>query len=286
MIAWLLAFAVWAAEPDPRVWVSADVRPDGQAILTVEVAYAANGTIRTESPVAEGLEFTESAPPVTEDLGDTKWIRVVYDVAGSPGSYEVGPIRAIWSSDAGHTQTADSRSLFVDLGVAPPRSAEIADIADPISATSAPRWWPRVALALATFAVAAVLAWRRRQTPSTEPATVQTPGERALGAWRLLREDATKTPVERAEGLSSIVRTFLEDILRFEATAQTTSEVFAALEQTVRISDTDRRHSRSLLSATDRLKFADARATESLFDEFDTTLRTLVRRLDRGENPP
>lgn len=261
----------------PEVAVSAwlDGTPtEAGGTLVVAVRAPEQGELDVPEPQVAGLDF-RSGPARVEDLGDERLVTVRIPFSGDVGMYEIPSLVAAWHDPGGNTVLGRSTPLWVDLGVAPPRQGDPEDIVEPDVASWGP-WLAAGAVVASTGLVAAGLwfALRRRPAPVAPPA--DPPDVVALRAWAAVRSDPRLDALGKALGLSRIFREYVEAVLAFPATAWTTTQSLDHLRSLPHLPDPDLPRARRLLHATDRIKYADARATEDLFDDLDGDLRGFI----------
>jgi hypothetical protein len=256
-----------------RAWLDGPSRGAG-GTLVVQTEFDRDGEIRVPEPVGEGLTFTADGGPTTEDLGQRQVVTQRYVFSGSAGSYEVPPMIATWTDPDGQTAQAESRAIFVDLDVEPPREGELADIVEPPQVWSVP-WVPILGVGL-LFAGGLLVAFRPRRAATVEEGPPPPPDEVALRRWDEVRRDEALDDEEKARLLALIFRQYVEDALGFGATAWTTTEIVSHLRQMSYLPEGNLPRARRLLRATDRVKFAEAHPGTDFFEDLDSDLRAFV----------
>jgi hypothetical protein len=266
--------AVEAPPVAAEVWVEHATDEGGQ--LVVQTTYDPRGTLDLPQPEVEGLTFSPVGEPERERLGQREVLTLRWDFKGGKGSYEIPPLRVGWDGPDDDAED-ETDPLFVDLGVEPPRQGEIADIRDPSRVWSIP--WAGIATTMAvTGLLGAGIATAFRLGGRRRPAQVppEPPDVLALRLWDVVRADPALDDLERAVRLAAIFRGYSEAVLGFPATAWTTSEILERLGAMPHLPEGNVPRARRLLRATDRVKFADARAGADLFEELDADLRAFV----------
>ncbi len=256
-----------------RAWLEAAPSASGGR-LAVQVEYPRGKEVVVEPPVAEGLTFETAGPPRREAIGD-RWVETtVWSFQGDGGHYEVRP-GSVRASDALGPSIPIS-SLFVDLGVEPVRPAEIADIEEPARLWSVP--WRGLAVAGGLSAAsAAVGGWYlRRRRPAPIAVAVEPPDVIALRAWDSVRSSPALDAHAKALELSRIFREYAEEVLRFPATAWTTTESLAYLTSLPHLAAGNVPRAKRMLRATDRVKYAEVETSEEWLEEWDADLRAFV----------
>jgi hypothetical protein len=258
-----------------RVALDGPVEKGGGALI-VTAWYSDDGALDLPPPAAEGLTFSPDGAPRTERLGDRSAVTQRYVFRGRAGSYEIPPIVATWTGADGATSEVASDSVFIDLDAAPPVTRELADIVDPPVLVRVP-WVPILSVAALAGIGAAFLARRRRRARAPEPARPVPPDVACLRAWDAVRHDPRLTIDDKARELSVLFRAYVEDVLGFEATARTTSEILAHLRSLAHLPEGNVTRAQRILRATDRVKFAEERPAEEWLAELDADLRAFVQ---------
>jgi hypothetical protein len=248
----------------------------GKGALIVTAWYPDDGSLDLPPPDVEGLTFTPDGPPRTERVGDRSAVTQRYVFRGPTGSYELPPIVATWTGADGTKSEAASDSVFFDLDAAPPVTGELADIVDPPVLVRIP-WIPMLSIAALAGIGVALLARRRRAARAPEPVRPVPPDVACLRAWDAVRHDPRLTIDDKARELSVLFRAYVEDVLGFEATARTTSEILAHLRSLAHLPEGNVTRAQRILRATDRVKFAEDRPAEDWLAELDADLRAFVQ---------
>ncbi len=104
------------------------------------------------------------------------------------------------------------------------------------------------------------------------------PDEEALETWRLARENPGLDDHERALELSRIFRRYLERVMApFPATRWTQREILDGLVLQGEVDGETLGRCRTLLSATDTLKFARRGGGADFFDGLDHDLKHVIQ---------
>ena len=282
---WMAAAGVvWASEGggsavatrvpvEARAWLDGAVTPSGGR-LAVQVEADAGVAVELAPPVAEGLTFTMGGPPRVEQIAGREVRTVTWAFAGPAGHYEVKPGGGTYSG-AMSGEIAVS-PIFVDMGVDPVRPQEISDIAEPSRVWTIP--WGTLAIVggVGALAVGGTALAFRRKPAATSDVPVDPPDVVALRAWDAVRRDSALDPHAKALELSRIFREYAEEVLRFPATAWTTTESLDYLASLPHLAQGNVPRAKRMLRATDRVKYAEAATTHELLDEWDADLRAFV----------
>jgi len=258
------------------LFLEGEPKPGGGA-LVVQASFDPEGQLEPPEPIAEGLTFEADGPPKMERVGEHQVIRQRYVFRGSKGAYEIPPLVATWTGPDGAESQAETRAVWVDLGVEAPEVGDLADIVEPPEVWTIP-WGPILAVSGAGLLFIGGIVFAFARPRPTEEARVRRdpPDVRALHAWEAVRADQNLTDEEKAEALSHLFRAYTEEVLAFPASAWTTTEIVAKLKAMTQLPEGNVPRAKRLLRATDRIKFADAKAGEDLFEELDADLRAFV----------
>jgi hypothetical protein len=249
----------------------------GGGALVVQASFDPEGQLQPPLPVAEGLTFEPDGGPQLERVGTHQVIRQRYVFRGSKGAYEIPPLIATWTGPDGAEAQAETRAVWVDLGVEAPEVGELADIVEPSPIWTIP-WGPILAVGGAGLLLVGgvVFAFARPRASGAALTPREPPDVRVIHAWEAVRADASLDDEAKAEALSRLFREYTEEVLAFSATAWTTTEILAKLKTMVQLPEGNVPRAKRLLRATDRIKFADAKAGQDLFEELDSDLRAFV----------
>lgn len=258
-----------------RVGLDGEIRSGGGAVR-VQVAYDPAGQVSLPEPKVDGLTFTADGPPTTERVGDRDVLTQRYIFSGAGGSYELPPLTAAWHGPEGAEQEATSPSLFVDVGVEPPREGELADIVEPDRI----RRWPWMVFGAvgAVFAAGLLFAFRPRERRGPPPPPPVPPDRAALEAWERVRADDTIDVEQKATALAELFRVYVEAVLGFEATARTTREILDHLGSLTHLPEGNVQRAKRILRAVDLVRFAEdrPRTPEEWLADLDADLRAFV----------
>jgi len=248
----------------------------GSGALVVTAWYDDDGDLDLPQPAAEGLTFSPDGSPRTERVGDRAAVIQRYVFRGPAGSYEIPPLVATWKGPGGTTNDAESDALFFDLDAPPPVNGDLADIVDPPVLLRIP-WIPILSVTALAGVGAALVLRRRRRVRAPEPDRPVPADVACLRAWDTVRRDPNLSIDEKARALSVLFRTYVEDVLGFEASARTTSEILAHLRSLAHLPEGNVTRAQRVLRATDRVKFAEERPAEDWLAELDADLRAFVQ---------
>lgn len=261
-----------------RTWVEGDASR-GVGTLVVQVQAQAGVALDLPEPTTPGLRFAEVGEPQVERIGAEVVTTRRFRFTGEAGSYEI-PALGVELDDT-DALSVSSSPLWVDLGQEPAELEDFVDINEPppVFQLSNAMIAGGVCLGLTGMGVLGGLgiglwAFNRRGRPGALPA--ESPDVRALRQWDAVRTDGTLDDHDKAVALAVLFREYVESVLGFPATAWTTSEILRHLEGMPHLPDGNVGRARRILRATDRIKFADAAARATLFEELDDSLRTFV----------
>ncbi|MEM6925759.1 MAG: hypothetical protein AAF602_02425 [Myxococcota bacterium] len=246
----------------------------GGGVLVVRVEHDRDVDIDLPTPVASGLTFELVDTPELEPLGARNVVTQRFRFSGSRGHYEIPPIAVAYPGADGETATARSDAIFLDLETDP---VEVGTLEDIVEAPETGNGVPGL-LALLGGVVGGLLyaLWPKGRPAEVVKRPPLPPHLAALHAWEAVRADAERTDEDKARELSVIFRRYVEAVLRFEATALTTSEILQRLLGLTRLPKGNVPRAKRLLRATDRIKFAEERPTDELIDELDADLRAFI----------
>ena len=248
----------------------------GRGALVVTAWYPDEGDLDLSPPTAEGLTISADGPPRTERVGDRSAVTQRYAFRGPAGSYEIPPLVATWTGPDGAKSEAASDTVFFDLDSPPPVAGELADIVDPPVLLRIP-WIPILSMTALAGLGAALVLRRRRHARAVEPERPVPPDVACLRAWDAVRHDPNLTIDDKARQLSVLFRVYVEDVLGFEASARTTSEILAHLRSLAHLPEGNVTRAQRVLRATDLVKFAEERPAEDWLAELDADLRAFVQ---------
>lgn len=249
---------------------------DAQAgVLVVHVAVPPGVVPEVPQPSGEGLSLQSMGAMDQEQVGSRQLLTWRWSVTGSAGSYEISPIDL--RMDGLDEPVASTPSLFIDLEVEPPREGEWVDIADPDVVRVIPwAWWIGVG-SVAMLSLAGVLwAFRRPREPVVVEVPQEAPDVVVLRGWASVHQDARLDDYTKALALSRLFRDYLEAVLTFPATAWTTTETVSHLRELAHLDAEHVPQARRLLRATDRVKYAETKPKEDLFEVLSQDLLTFV----------
>jgi hypothetical protein len=278
---WLLAcgggdFTVGEQPPVAvRAWLASEPSSGGGTLM-LQVAHDADVQVEVQLPETRTLELTPGDVVRTETIGDRVVETRQWRFDGGPGHHEIPPFAATWTDASGATQTAESSRLFVDIGVKPPDVGELADINEPPAKWNIPWSTAAVALGLGGVVAAGLYVAFARKEKELPPVPPESPDVVAIRAWEAVRRDPSLDDHAKALALSRIFREYAEIVLQFPCTKWTTTETLRHLEEMEHLPEGNVPRARRLLRATDRVKYADARAGTDLFEDLDADLRAFV----------
>lgn len=257
-----------------RTWLEGEPK-SGSGTVVVQAQRGPGVELEVALPEVPGLVFTPVGEPRVEQIGDREVVTNRWTFSGKPGHYTIPGFEAVWTGPDG-PGTSMSSPLYVDLDVESLAEGDLADISEPSRVWEVP--WRGLAGAAALGALVAGgvgLAFRRRD-PSVTEVPPEPPDVLAIRSWEAIRRDPSLDDNEKAKALSRIFREYVEAALHHAATSSTTTETLAYLKSLPHLEEGNVPRARALLRATDRVKYADARAGEDLFEELDADLRAFV----------
>lgn len=261
---------------------AAKVQSGAAVALTVTLAAPPGWEVALLPPVAEGLTVTpaETTAPLSLDGREQRVTR--YNLSGPDGSYVISPGAARGQPPGGGApQEVQVPPIFVDVGVAGPKVAEMAAFEapppppPPEEPGAAWAWIVPTALGGAVAVAAGLWGWRRRRSRGVE----ETPAMRVRRRWQAVRLGGLDEPAQ-AVALSAVFREYLQERYGFPATAATTREVLAALAAQGAVPPVAHARLASVLGAADRLKYAREGGGEAFFAELDASLEAVLALAD------
>ena len=265
----------------------AEKRVDSGATVQVVVqAWAAPGwTVPPSQPVGEGLSaalVAQEGPTLEGERERWSW---TWALSGPDGSYVVGLPEVTATGPDAQTRPLAPPPVFVDIGVEGPTASTLVGF----EAAPPPAPPPNGRIAAGVGGGAALLAglgavwWYRRGRPAPEiPA--DPPHVEARKAWAAA-QGAGLDDHGLALALSRILRVYIEQTQGWPATARTTREIVAQLEQQRRLGTADRLRAAAVLDATDRLKFAREGGGAAFFARLGGDFEAVVQALQPHAPP-
>lgn len=257
--------AALAAPPLVEAWVQS---PDGKPEIVLQIR--ADEAVEITPPSGDGVTLGAMRERV-EVVGGLTVTTRTWQLQPRPGSAVLSGACAT----AGGGEPVCAEPVYVDFGKAPDRPG-MADIVEPGRLWSIP--WLPIFGAVAVLGI--LVAWARRarsKPPAPVPAGPPEPHDaRALRRWAEVQADTTLDDLSRAEALSEIFREYVEAALAFPARSWSTTETLAHLGRLAHLARENVPRARSLLRATDRVKYADVRPGADLFEELDADLRAFI----------
>ena len=277
-------------EPDPaadvevRTWIEGQPSR-GVATLVVQVRASQGASAAMPEPDLPQLTVVEAGEASEERLGDRVVSTRRYRVTGPEGGYEIPALSA--SSDG-----VASDPIWLDLGAQPDTLDALVDISEPEAVFRLDSTLIVGAVCVGLVGLGALggialafggLAGRAPRELPPEP-----PDVLALRKWGAVRADPSLDEQQVAVAIALILREYIEAVLGFPATAWTTREILDRLAGMEHLPEGSVGRAQRILRATDFIKFADAKARATLFDELDDALRSFVgtTRPQRIEGPP
>ena len=255
--------------PEVHSWAS-DVDAAGGTV-TAQFQGPSGTELSIAPPQSTGLTFEPTGEPRIELVGEQTVLTQSWTFTGSKGNYIIQGPAGMW----GEGEPVSALPLFIDVGVAAPREGELMDIVDPTEVRPFPVV-TAVVVGSSALLILAGLVFAFRPRKALPPAPPVPPDVAALRAWDAAKRDASLDENARALAISSIFRTYTEAVLAFPATSWTTSEILGYLGGLEHLSQSNLPRAKELLRATDRVKFADADATDALFERLGADLEAFI----------
>jgi hypothetical protein len=258
---------------------AAKVGADQPVELTV-VGNAPDGwTLELGAPSSEGLTVT-AADPVHEGAQ----VSQQFTLTGPAGSYVIQLTPGHATGPEGATKELPAGPLFVDIGVEGPTGGPMADLLPTPPARDIPWVWIAAGAGAAALLGAGLYALRRAgpalPPPPPDPAHVV-----ARRAW----DEARRAGLDDhalALRLSVVLRAYFDQALGYPASARTTREILAHLEDAGTLDAAHRGRARHILDATDRLKFAREGGGVGFFEALDDDFAAVLEATrPRAEEP-
>lgn len=263
---------------DVHTWVEGQL-DRGVGTFVVQVTFDEGLDVDLPEPQVPGLRFTEVGPPDEERLGGSVVTTRRYRFAGEAGSYELPALTVSATVGDGAVQDA-SEPIWVDVGGdnAPLDGFAGTTDREPVVGLSSAFIVGAACAGLGALGVIggvllAFVGFSRRSARNVPP---EAPDVVALRRWQAVRGDPNLSDHDKAVALAVIFRDYAEAVLSFPATAATTSEILARLGRMPHLPDGNVGRAQRILRATDRIKFAEGAARDTLFEELDDALRTFV----------
>ncbi len=267
--------------PEPGVAeVSASVaapRVDaGQPVeLTVSALLSEGWSVALTPPRAEGLTASKASERGPLPRGARQVRETTWHLEGPDGSYVVVPAAGVATGPAGEEQQLEVAPIFVDIGADGPRAQGLADFEQ--APAPAPTPWLLLAAAAAGASLVGGLAtaWWLWGRPPPPPEVPDPPEVLARRAWLLARE-AGLDDHGLALALSRILREYYERITGWPATARTTREILAHMDDRGLLPADVRLRARRVLDATDLLKFAREGGGQGFFEPLEQDFEAVL----------
>jgi hypothetical protein len=237
---------------------------DGEPVeLTLSLYAAPDWTLQLQEPAAEGLTVKQTGTDGPTLQGSRQRTRLSYSLTGPAGSYIIQPGAALAHGPGDQERELVPPPIFVDIGVKGPSGGELAGALEP----PPPRQPPWALIGAGVLGVLALIGgllwWLRRPVPVPPPEPVDV---RARRLWREARAAGMADP-DLAVALSGVMRDYLERRYGWPATAHSSREILAFLEQ--HTSAALRLQLTAVLEANDRLKYAREGGGGDFFDELE-----------------
>lgn len=152
-----------------------------------------------------------------------------------------------------------------------PVAPEIRDIAPPIDVFPYPTWMVVVAAVLIALLCGALIYAIVRKIRNRPPPLPPSPQSIALRELRVLQQRVKQTaPYEFSIAVSDVLRRYVSGAYQVQAVEQTSPEFLAAISQSVKFAEAERRQLAEFLERCDLIKFAridaDSGDSERLID--------------------
>jgi len=250
----------------------------GEAVSLVERLEWESGWTAPETTIGvEGLEVALVSAEEGEEQG-RQWREARYLLTGEDGSYFLPAGVLVFNGPAGESRQVNTPAIDVDIGVQGPTSDLEAMGVIPAQDETSWRAWGGLLVGLLMLLAGALWFWKRKREGPLVEVPLSPPDEEALAAWRLAQEDLGLDDHERALELSRIFRRYLERVMApFPATRWTQREILEALESQGGLDGETLGRCRTLLAATDALKFARRGGGADFFDGLDLDLKQVIQ---------
>jgi len=270
-----------ATEPTLTATVrAAKVGKDQPVELTVAGDAPAGWTIELGAPSSEGLSVTASDPVQNGSHTSRQ-----FTLTGPSGSYviEIAPGHA--TGPEGTTKELPTAPLFVDIGVEGPTGGPMADLLPTPPERDIPWVWIGAGIGAAALLGAGLYALRRARPPLPPP-----PPDPAHAVARRAWDEARRAGLDDhalALRLSAVLRSYFDQAIGYPASARTTREILAHLEEAGTLDAAHRGRARHILDATDLLKFAREGGGAGFFEALDDDFTAVLDATrPRAEEPP
>jgi hypothetical protein len=271
---------VVATEPTMAATVrAAKVAADQPVELTVRGSAPPGWTLQLGAPSSEGLEVTASDP-----AQEGSHVSQRFTLTGPPDSYVINLAPGHATGPDGAARELPMAPIFVDIGVEGPSGGPMADLLPVPAERDLPWVWMGAGIGAAALLGAGLYALRRRRPP-LPPAPPDPAHVVARRAW----DEARRAGLDDhalALRLSAILRTYFDQAIGFPASARTTREILAHLQDAGTLDAAHRGRARHILDATDRLKFAREGGGAGFFEALDDDFAAVLDATrPRGEVP-
>lgn len=252
-----------ATEPTMTATVrAAKVGKDQPVELTIDGSAPQGWTIELGAPSSEGLTVTASDP-----VQNGSHTSQQFTLTGPAGSYVINLAPGHATGPEGTAKDLPMSPVFVDIGVEGPTGGPMADLLATPSERDIPWVWIGAGVGAAALLGVGLYALRRARTPLPAP-----PSDPAHVIARRAWDEARRGGLDDhalALRLSNVLRTYFDDAIGFPASARTTREILAYLEDAGTLDAAHRGRARHILDATDRLKFAREGGGTGFFEALD-----------------